>query len=407
MRSRHALVIGGSIGGLCAAILLRQAGWRTTIFERSREGLASRGAGLGITRELMDAMHRCGAPLDTSSAVQLSAIVTVDRVGRVIHELPRHSRASVWSRIYLPLRRLMPDIDYCSGMMLNDIEQDSNSITAIFADGSRVRGDLLVGADGNASTVRTLLQPNVAPRYAGYVAWRGVMPERDLPSAFHDEFFDKLTFAFPEGEQFAAMPVPSKGEDLRPGHRGYYFIWYRPANPAMVDDLCTDERGVSHGTSIPPPLIRRRFTREIEDRAEAMLAPRLASVVRQASQLLLQPITDLETPKLVMGRAVLMGDAAFVARPHVAAGATKAALDATCLASELAADDDIDAALTRYEIRQHRFGSDLVAAARRLGAPLEAQGKPMARRGGEGGVDPIQLMRQFGAPHLVHDPDPE
>jgi len=104
----------------------------------------------------------------------------------------------------------------------------------------------------------------------------------------------------------------------------------------------------------------------------------------------------------------LLGDAPFIALPHVAAGTTKAALNAACLADSLVeAAGDVDAALARYDRLQHEFGSKLVTHARHLGAYLEGQLKPMAeRQGDELERDPERLMREYGAPHLVHDFDP-
>jgi len=404
---KQALVIGGSIGGLFAASLLRLAGWTVTLFERSRDELASRGAGLGVTQELVSIMRRAGARLDVSLAVPMSSMVWLDPEGRIVRELERHRMSSTWSRTYVPLRETVPDGDYRSGMTLERVEQEGERVTAIFTDGSRAEGDLLIAADGNQSTVRGQLMPDARARYAGYVAWRGIIEEREIPTSIHRNFFDKLIFAFPEGELALAMPVPGPGDDMRPGHRRYYFIWYRPTEAAAMKDLCTDASGGYHGTSIPPPLIRPELVREVKQRAAAIFAPSLAAVVQQTPQPLLQPIFDLEAPRLVVGRVALLGDAAFVARPHVAAGTTKAALDARCLADALIeADGDIDAALARYERVQFEFGRRLVAHGRYLGAYLEGQLKPSAeRRGDERHRDPERLMRDYGAPHLVHDLD--
>jgi len=255
--------------------------------------------------------------------------------------------------------------------------------------------------------VRRQLMPEVEPRYAGYVAWRGIMEERDIPPALHRNFFNKLTYSFPEGEMALAMPVPGQGDDMRPGNRRYYFIWYRPMEATALRDLATDASGVFHGTAIPPPLIRPEFVREIKARAGALFAPDLAAVIGRTAQPLLQPIFDLEAPRLVVGRVVLLGDAAFAARPHVAAGTTKAALDAACLVDALGAPGrSMDTALARYEQLQLEFGRRLVAHARYLGAYLEGQLKPLAdRRGDELHRDPERLMRDYGAPHLVHDLD--
>lgn len=401
---KRAIVIGGSLGGLFAACFLRRAGWQVSIYERSRENLASRGAGLGVTRELAEALCRAQARFEPSLAVAISGSVWVDRLGRVVYEHRRRSTASAWSRVYLPLRVAVADSIYHPGMTLARVEQDGASVSAIFSDGTTVTGELLIAADGNQSTVRRQYMPEVEPCYAGYVAWRGTLEEREIPAALRREFLDKLTFSFPQGEMALAMPVPGPGDDMRPGHRRYYFIWYRPTHWERVTELCTDAGGRNHGISIPPPLIRAEFVEDIKERAAELFAPYLAAVIQRTPQPFLQPITDLVTPRLVVGRVALVGDAGSVARPHVAAGATKAALDAACLVDSLLETNDLDTALDRYDRRQHEFGQQMVAHGRYLGAYLQGQLKPAVQRDeAERTRDPVRLINDYGASHLVHN----
>jgi len=406
--AKHALVVGGSLGGLFAASLLRRIGWTATVFERSTGALASRGAGLGTTRELAETMRRAGARLDVSMAVPMNGYVWLDAAGCAVHVHERINASSTWSRVYLPLRETIPDEHYRAGMTLERVEPRGARVIAHFAGGASAEGDLLVAADGSLSTVRRQLLPEVEPRYAGYVAWRGIMEEREVPPAIHRDYFDKIAFSFPPGEMSLAMPVPGQGDDTRPGHRRYYFIWYRPADAAALRDLCTDERGIHHGVSIPPPLIRTELIRALKADAAERFAPDLAAVIGRTAQPLLQAISDLESPRLVLGRVVLLGDAAFVARPHVAAGVSKAALDAASLADHLggALDGaaDIDAALARYERERLDFGTRIVTHGRRLGTLLDGRDVPRAQWTGDDAYrDPKRVLRDYGAPHLVHD----
>jgi 2-polyprenyl-6-methoxyphenol hydroxylase-like FAD-dependent oxidoreductase len=404
MTRRRAVVIGGSLGGLFAGGLLARAGWDAVVYERSKGALDSRGAGLGTTLELAETMRRAGARLDVSIAVPLSGYAWIDARGEIVHLHPRRHSSSTWSRVYLPLRAAIPDALYRAGMALERVEQQADRVTAIFAGGERVEADLLVAADGSLSTVRRQLVPGVVPRYAGYVAWRGLMEERDVPPAFHAKVFDKIAFTFPPGEMSLAMPVPGPGDDTRPGHRRYYFIWYRPADAAALRDLCTDAEGHHHGVSIPPPLIRPEVVGAVKQAARDRFAPELAGVIGRTPQPLLQAISDLESDRLVLGRVVLLGDAAFVARPHVAAGASKAALDAAALADALASESDIDAALARYERERLAFGRAIVAHGRKLGTLLDGKEKPRAAWTGDDAYrDPRRVMHDYGAPHLVRD----
>ena len=171
---RRALVIGGSIGGLFAANWLRAIGWDVTVFERVGDDLASRGAGIGTHEELRAVIQRLGLTVDETIGVWVHTRVCLERDGSVSHRLATSHLQSSWARVYRLLKDAFPAGNYRFGMALERIEQDAAGVTAIFADGSRARGDLLVGADGVYSTVRGLLLPEAQPRYAGYVAWRAL-----------------------------------------------------------------------------------------------------------------------------------------------------------------------------------------------------------------------------------------
>jgi 2-polyprenyl-6-methoxyphenol hydroxylase-like FAD-dependent oxidoreductase len=397
--ARRALIIGGSVGGLMAGGLLRRAGWDVAIFERAQGDLAGRGAGLGLSAELLAVMRRAGARLDPSIAVPVPANHWVEPDGTVSYEDRRGWFTGSWQRIYRPLRDAVPEDIYHPGRVLERVEQDGSGITAIFADGARETGDLLVAADGVNSTVRHQFLPEVEPRYAGYVAWRGILEEREIDQRDHAQLYAALSFCAPEGELILCMPNPGVNEDMRPGHRRFYCIWYRPADAARLADLCTDASGRNHGLSIPPPLIRPDIIAAVKADAARVLPARMARVVERTKQLLLQPITDCEVPRMVWGRAALLGDSAFIARPHVAAGVTKAALDAATLADALAETDDIDAALARYGRERLAWGKALVEYSRYLGTFVGAPAGSAARRG------PATYLREYGAPHLIHYPE--
>jgi 2-polyprenyl-6-methoxyphenol hydroxylase-like FAD-dependent oxidoreductase len=401
MTAPHAVVIGGSLGGLFAANMLRHVGWRVTVFERSTDDLANRGAGIGTHDELFGVMRRIGAPVDRSIGVAVQERICLARDGSISHRVAQPQFMSAWGRIYRPLKLAFPAADYRFGVELSGIAQDASGVTAQFTDGTEVRGDLLVGADGIRSTVRAQVHPQAQPRYAGYVAWRGVLEERAISRATHAQIFERYAFCLPAGEMMLAYPVPGRDESIEVGARGYNFVWYRPTDPEVaLPLLSTDAAGVNHGVAIPPPLIRTEVIGDIKATAHAVLAPQIAEIVAQTPQPFFQPIFDVESERVVFGRVALLGDAAFVARPHVGAGVTKAALDAQCLAEAIAANPtDLRAALARYEAERSHFGRGIVARARRLGAYLEAQLKPREwRTAAELVQNPEQVMREIGAP---------
>ena len=150
-------------------------------------------------------------------------------------------------------------------------------------------------------------------------------------------------------------------------------VWYRPADEkTKLQWLLTDERGITHAISIPPPLIRREAVAEMRAAAERLAGPQFRQIVKLIEEPILQPIYDLESPHMAFGRVAILGDAAFVARPHVAAGVSKAADDAAALAQALQVEADVPAALKRYEVARLRENYRIIERARHLGAYLQA-----------------------------------
>jgi 2-polyprenyl-6-methoxyphenol hydroxylase-like FAD-dependent oxidoreductase len=393
--NRRALVIGGSLGGLLCAHLLRSAGWHAVVFERNAEELTGRGVGLGTHPQLIAVLRRAGIAFDETMGVRVPKVICLDRSGKVIVEQPTARTMSAWSRLYRALRETPPAQDYRLDKRLLRVEQDAAGATALFADGTSERADLVIGADGVRSTVREQFLPQAQPIYAGYIAWRAVLDEHQVPRDIHREIFELYTFCLPDGEQLLGYPVPGRNNDTAAGRRGYNIVWYRPAGSAALADMSTDAQGRCHAAGIPPPLIRDDVIARVKADAEALLAPQIAEIFLRSAPFF-QPIFDLESAALVFGRVALVGDAAFVARPHVGAGATKAAIDAAVLADCLReAGDDLPGALARFETVQLPFGREIVALSRQQGAYLSAQLKPRDQRG-KSGRDVEALLRAHG-----------
>jgi len=369
---RCAVIIGGSMSGLLNGLLLRQAGWTVDIYERVESELSGRGAGIVAQAELIARLRALGLPTD-DLGVAITTRKILDAHGRFTHEYECPQVLTAWERVYRLLRDAFPPEHYHRGRGFTAFTQDATKVTAHFSDGEKVDADLLVGADGIRSTVRQQAAPNVSPLYAGYSAWRALIAESDFPPDVHRELFEYMTFALPLGEQFLGYPVAGPDNDLRSGHRRYNIVWYRPADEkTKLKWLLTDQRGTTHAISIPPPLIRREVIAEMRADAERLLGPQFRQIARLMDEPILQPIYDLESPQMAFGRAAIAGDAAFVARPHVAAGVSKAADDAAALADALTAEPDVPSALKRFEAARLPENTRIIERARHLGAYLQA-----------------------------------
>jgi 2-polyprenyl-6-methoxyphenol hydroxylase-like FAD-dependent oxidoreductase len=327
-------------------------------------------------------LARLGIEMEERLGAQVGDRVLLDRAGNEVYRVPWGHIMSGWANVYRPLKDRFSAARYHFGKNFQEFEERNGEIAARFSDGTEARGELLVGADGLRSAVRAQLFPALQPEYPGYVAWRALVDEHTLPADLRRRLGNTYWFGLPPGEMIVAYPVPAR--DGAPGHRDWNIVWYRPVlGDEALRDMCTDAAGRHHGPAIPPPLVRPDVIAAVKRDARALLAPLIAELVER-SPLFFQAIFDVESPRLAVGRVALLGDAAFVARPHVGMGVTKAALDALCLANSLK-HHDVDRALARYNDLRGEFGRRCVARARRLGAYIEARAHP------ERGWTPEQL----------------
>jgi 2-polyprenyl-6-methoxyphenol hydroxylase-like FAD-dependent oxidoreductase len=172
--AKQAVVIGGSLGGLFAGLLLRSIRWDVDIYERSPHDLDSRGGGIVLQPEVLEAFRRAGVHYDTSIGVEAKERVFLDRSGGLARRLPMHQMLTSWTSLYGAMRRHFPAEHYHQGAELTGFGQSDERVEARFADGREVTGGLLVAADGGGSFVRRRLMPEVRADYAGYVASGGL-----------------------------------------------------------------------------------------------------------------------------------------------------------------------------------------------------------------------------------------
>lgn len=397
---RKAIVIGGSLGGLFAANLLLRAGWDVHVYEKVAEELEGRGAGIVTHPELMDVLAAIGVPPSEDIGVFVQERITLAQDGAVLGRRSLPQVLTAWGHFYHILKTRLPGDRYHNGHTLTSVEQNDDAVQLTFADGLQLSAGLVVAADGLRSTIRQALLPAVKPVYAGYIAWRGLVEESALSDRVRTELFPYFAFGIPPHEQMIAYPVAGQENGTEPGKRRFNFVWYRPAEKTTTfKDMVTDANGRVWMDGIPPPLIRPALVVQARQAAHDILAPQFAEVVETAEDLFFQSIFDLESPSMAIGRIALLGDAAFVARPHCGMGVTKAAGDAMALVKALQNEADIPKALRAYEKPRLAFGSYIVRHSRALGAYMQGQPHtPEERRMAERYRTPEAIMRETAVP---------
>jgi 2,6-dihydroxypyridine 3-monooxygenase len=376
MSMPRVVIMGGSIGGLTAALVLRDAGCDVRVYERSAAALQARGAGIAaLEATLRYLTERGGRPVaDVCSSTGWIRFLRAD--GSTEHEQRHRYLFSSWNTIYRSLLELFTPDRYLLGREITGFSQDADSVRVTLDDGVSTGADLLVCADGVSSLARAQLLPGVTPAYAGYVAWRGTRPERDLPAAVRERLGDAITYQVLPGSHILVYPIPGLNGAVTPGERLVNFVWYvNVAAGEPLDALMTGRDGVRRAVSLPPGAATDAAVSAMRRAAAAAFAPPIAEVVTGVAEPFVQVVYDIAVPRMSFGRACLLGDAAFAVRPHAAAGTAKAAADGWALAEALtSAGGDVPAALASWERGQLALGQALLARCREIGDSSQSGG---------------------------------
>ncbi|KAJ4298201.1 hypothetical protein N0V90_006100 [Kalmusia sp. IMI 367209] len=207
-----------------------------------------------------------------------------------------------------------------------------------------MEADLVVGADGPSSTIRSLLQPEVKRTYAGYVALRGTVREDEVTPKTLQAFKDRFTFFHTRGIQILAYLIPGENGTLEPGKRLINFVYYTNFPSKSLDEpseelaeLMTDTDGVRHRITMPPGKTSPRAWEKQRVIAKEKLPPQFAEIVRATKKPFVQAVTDVISPtnEFFNGKVLLLGDALAGFRPHTVASTSQAAFDVMVLADML------------------------------------------------------------------------
>ncbi|MCJ1436597.1 hypothetical protein MMC27_005977 [Xylographa pallens] len=351
------IVVGGSLGGLFAGIVFKRLGHAVRIFERNPTPLLhDQGAGIvagGDAQAFFSKYDRTHHAIAVPSRLRHY----LDQDGNQIHREHTTQQMTSWDLLYHLLRANFDGVqsDYCEvpppapsdgsgryeyGHMVHDVrEGHDGKVEVEFEDRDGTKSaesvDMLIGSDGASSTLRKILLPEVKREYAGYVAWRGTVPEDEVSPAATEAFVDKFAFYHSDGVQILSYTIPGKNGSLEVGKRLVNYVWYcnYPQDSDAYNELMTDSDGHRHHTTLPVGKMRREIWDQQKAYAQKILPPQFAEIVAKTKQPFIQAITDVLSPRnsFFAGKVLLIGDAVAGFRPHTAASTSQAAFDALML----------------------------------------------------------------------------
>jgi 2-polyprenyl-6-methoxyphenol hydroxylase-like FAD-dependent oxidoreductase len=366
--SIKAIIAGGSLGGLMTGIVMKAIGVEAHIFERSPMVLDDRGAGIVMQAETETFLTQYAGLRPEQTGVRLKYRQYLNREGTpdIYQEMPQLMTS--WGLIYRALRGSFPNANYHQGTSLNGFSQAGRGVAATFKGAGDLTADILVGADGSRSLVRQTLMPDLKPNYAGYVAWRGVVPESSASELVTKTFVDHFTFQQMERSHILCYLIPGAEGETELGKRRLNWVWYWNVPEAELPKVMTGVDRRERDFSVPPGQVRQEWLKKQDAIAKKVFCPQFLELWRATERPFLQPILDLAVPRMVQGRVLLVGDAAFIPRPHTAASTAKAGANALALGRALQEfPHDIDAALKEWEAEQLALGRNLERSGRALG----------------------------------------
>ena len=350
-------------------MLLAADGHDVTVYERSTADLAGRGAGLVAQPEMLELLRRIGRSDVAEVGVVARERITLRDDGTLLSRQATPQLQVSWDNLFRAVRSRLAAGSYRRGIAVTGAAPSAAGVLVRLSDGSSLEADLVIGADGIGSVLRPVVTGAPAPnRYAGYVAWRGLVSEASLPDHAQATLLDRFAFYHAPGSQALGYSVAGPGGETALGQRRYNWVWYRRVPAEALQTTLTDPVGHAHPFSLAPGQVPPPATTILRRDALRFLPPPFAAVAAVAEPFV-QAIFDYKAPRMIAGRIVLLGDAAFVVRPHTAMGVAKAAGDALSLSAHLRATP-LAEALEAFNRERHSVGTAVAAYGRRLAGTL-------------------------------------
>lgn len=367
MKPLRIRIVGGSLAGLFAGILLARDGHDVKVYERSSSGFAGRGAGLVPQQEVFHILREIGVEHLATFGVVSQDRIWFERSGAIARRARMPQTQISWDLLYSTVAARLDPGAHVLGKPVAGVREEAGYSLLEFDDGSTESADLVIGADGIGSTVRAAINQDTRNNYAGYVAWRGLIAEDQLPKAASVLAGDFAFYVAP-GNHMLGYLVPGPDGEISQEQRRYNWVWYRFVDQDDLPALFTGASGKTFEFSLPRGELPDEGRKLLLVDANRLLPPPFALAVEAEPTPSIQAIFDYEARHMVGRATALVGDAAFIARPHTAMGVSKAAGDVMSLRNHLRQAENLQSALKAYEGERIEVGRKIVELGRQLGA---------------------------------------
>lgn len=353
---KSVIIVGGSLAGLMHALSLLSlpSPPNVRILERSSTALLhNQGAGVvagSETQEFFEKVVRPGREIAITSKLRQY----LDSHGRVIQDSVKEHQQMMtsWDLLYHVLRWRVdglqseyvtgieddgrPKVEYLNGCTVSAVEGAGDKVKLTWTQKDSceqtAEADLVIASDGGSSTIRRLLKTEVERKYAGYVAWRGTVPETELSESAREVFIEKFVFHHQTGLQALGYLIPGENGTTDKGKRLFNWITYcnYAEGSLELEKVMTDAHGRRHSITLPLGQMSPSVWEEQKAYVATILPPQFVEVVNKTKQPFIQAITDHISPQnsFLGGKVLLVGDALAGFRPHTAASTGQAAFDA-------------------------------------------------------------------------------
>ncbi|KAI0156749.1 FAD/NAD(P)-binding domain-containing protein [Hypoxylon sp. FL1284] len=350
--------VGGSIAGLMCGIGLMQAGHNVQVVEQDshqRQSYVS-GLGLGTSGEVF--LRRHDRLADDDFSQEISGIRVLKNDGSTQLFATGRRRITSWDALYFRLRSnfdQFPSSYYPTAPLRREsdgqtIYRARTKVVGITCTGtcdggvvvdvlnrdteeaSKIVADVVVGADGPDSMVRAKYLPTIRRRYVGYIAWRGIVPERDLSYPTRQMLAYGVIVYTTASQHCIMYTIPGTNGSFASADRMLNFTWYTNQPLEALDEFMIDGvDGHRHHNTVPPGRVKENVWSAQVDSARSQAFPAtIFEIISKIRQPFIQVITDFCSPRAVFenGKVVVIGDALALFRPHTGYGASQAAFHA-------------------------------------------------------------------------------